>query len=259
MPILPPNSPASAVGTTFQDHLNRVALVLGNRNDLLAGTPSRIMGWIRDSYINLAMSYEHDTLEQTTTGQLAAGTDNIPYPADARAIDAITLYDTNSGVAIQPDFKDMQYLRMFNTLATAQGPPSVWAPQNGKIYFRPIPKNTYSLIIDYWQLPQIQDPNGNVVNPYESGTDISATPVLLPYDWLEILDYGAEMRGHAELLEREKAQEIQQLLFGFTIPLTGKFVPGMIGQILMRRQAQAPRSDYGIQPRTPKRSFTNVP
>lgn len=244
---------------TFADRQTRVALVLGNRADIttpVAPTAvSRVMGWIRDSYINICMSYPMDTLEISLSGSIPAGTASIPYPDDCRAIQAITFTNPNDGTTFQPDWKDLQYLRMFNT--SNPGPPSVWTTQKQQLLLAPTPDKQYDYIIDYWQLPQIIG-DGDVVDPNESTVDISATPILLPYDWLEILDYGAEMRGHAELLEREKATALQQLLFGFTIPLTNKFVPGMIGQILTRRQAQAPYVDYGMAPRSTKREFTNT-
>jgi len=246
---------------TFQDRVARVAAVLGNRADITSvvapNAVSRVMGWIRDSYINICMSYPLETLEVSLPTVLAQGANTIIYPPDCRAIKSLTFSNVSDGTTFQPDFKDLQYFRMFNQVNL--GPPSVYTTLNNLMLFGPGADRQYNLIIDYWQLPQIQDANGDVLDPSQSTVDISSTPILLPYDWLEILDYGAEMRGHAELLEREKAQELQQLLFGFTIPLTNKFVPGLIGQIMTRRQAQAPYIDYGIQPRTPKRSYSNVP
>jgi hypothetical protein len=247
----------------FNDRVSRVLAVLGNRADLVSvvapNAVSRVMGWIRDSYINLCMSYQLETLEVSVPGTLGPGTQgslsSIPYPPDCRLIDAITLTYPD-GSTFQPDFKDMQYVRMFNV--QEPGPPSVWAPQNETIWLAPYADQSYPYILDYYQLPQILDDSGNVLDPSQSAVDIGETPILLPYDWLEILDYGAEMRGHAELLEREKATALQQLLFGFTVPLTNKFVPGLIGQIMTRRQAQAPKVDYGIQPRSPRRNFTNT-
>lgn len=242
----------------FSDRVAGISAELGNRADLTAVVApagfSRIIGWIRDSYINLCMSYQFETLENSANAQLVKGQNSIPYPPDARMIQALTLYGSN-GTVIQPDYKDLKYFRMFNQ--QGQGPPSVWTTQNDQILFAPTADNTYNVIIDYLQLPQIIA-NNTVVDPSQSTQDISSTPILLPYDWLEILDYGAKMRGHASLLEREKAQELQQLLFGYTIPLTNKFVPGLIGQIMTRREAQAPTVDYGMQPRSPKRPFTNV-
>lgn len=244
---------------TFADRVARVAAVLGNRADLTSvvapNAVSRVMGWIRDSYINLCMSYELETLEVSLSTTLAINSNSLSYPPDCRAIQSLT-FSNPDGTTFQPDWKDLQYFRMFNQVNP--GPPSIWTTQNQTIFFGPKADKQYNLIIDYLQLPQILDAGGNVLDPSQSTKDISTTPILLPYDWLEVLDYGAEMRGHAELLEREKAQQIQQLLFGFTIPLTNKFVPGLIGQIMTRRQAQAPLVDYGIQPRTPKRSFTNT-
>jgi hypothetical protein len=81
--------------------------------------------------------------------------------------------------------------------------------------------------------------------------------LLVPDDWLEIIDLGAILRGHISLIERDKAQEIQQLLFGYTAQSTGKLVPGLIAINWTRQQAQAPQTDWGIQPRQTKRSYTS--
>jgi hypothetical protein len=96
--------------------------------------------------------------------------------------------------------------------------------------------------------------------PYcaQAPTDFGATRLLVGDDWLEIVELGAQLRGHINLGEPDKANSIQQLLFGFTQPQTGKQIPGLIAQALNRRQIMASRMDYNIRPRQPKRSYTNA-
>jgi hypothetical protein len=105
-----------------------------------------------------------------------------------------------------------------------------------QIIVRPIPDRTYNVVYDYWQLPQISSP-------------VSATPLLVPDDWLEIVDLGALMRGFRGLLERDKARELQELLYGYKTP-SGKQVPGYITYRQTQQQAGSEFENYGLQPRT---------
>lgn len=252
-----------------------VAVALGNRADLSQqganGSPSRIDNWLWQSYLNLGMSYLFAENEDSSSGQWVAGMDYIAYPPQARSISSIAFYQQN-GTAIKVSWKDIPYLRRYPagpaSIPTTQpvlsvGPPSIVAPFGNKLYVRPYAdSNIYSFIADLWLKPvQIigqSDPTANP--PYISlgSADIGATQLLVPDDWLEIVDLGAILRGHISLIERDKAQEVQSLLFGTTIPTTGKQVPGLIAQMWTRRQAQAPAMDYNIQPRQPKRSYTSV-
>jgi hypothetical protein len=252
-----------------------VTVALGNRADLSQqsanGGPSRIDQWIFQSYMNIGMSYPFHELEETVTGQWTVGMDFIAYPPGARRFDSIAFYQPN-GTAIKISWKDIAYLRRYPASSAtipitngllSVGPPSIVAPFGEKLFVRPYADSViYSFIGDIWLKPvQIvgqDDPTANP--PYVSlgSTDIGATEILVPDDWLEIVDLGAILRGHISLIEREKAQEIQQLLFGFSMPQSGKMVPGLVAQALSRRQAQAPQMDYNIQPRQAKRSYTNV-
>lgn len=250
-----------------------VEVALGNRADLSQlgtnGSPSRIDQWIWQSYLNLGMTYPFEQSEDTVTGQWQTGMDFISYPPQARRITSIAFYQQN-GTAIRVGWKDITYLRRYMASTPsiptigglkAVGPPSIVAPFGEKLYVRPYADtNIYNFIADLWIKPQQTIGQDSVDPPYVSqgSADIGATEILVPDDWLEIVDLGAILRGHISLIERDKAREIQELLFGFTVPTTGKMTPGLIAQMWNRRQAQAPSMDYSIQPRQPKRTYTNV-
>lgn len=249
-----------------------MAVALGNRADLSQQTanfgPSRIDNWIWQSYLELGMGYAFSEAEFTVS-DLWDPSDNLngylAYPATARMIKSAAFYRTVDGTAIQVKWKDIAYLRKYaNDKVNAVGPPSIVAPFNDKLYIRPFcdAGNTYDAILDFWQKPQ-QLVGVDSVPPFppyiaQGSADIGATQILVPDDWLEVVDMGAILRGHVSLLEREKAQELQSLLFGFTMPSTGKNVPGLIGVKWNRRQAQAPAMDYNIQPTQAKKSYTSV-
>jgi len=235
---------------TIDDRVSYVQLELGNRADLTAGNPSRIQNWIWQSYLNLGSSYKFHENQKTVTLQWISGMDSIPYPDDARAILNVAFYRAIDGTAIKVNWKDINYLRRYPTqgLSGAQnvGPPAIAASFTDQLFIRPLcDSQVYNVIIDYWAKPTKASPIGD-------------TDLLVPDDFLEIIDMGAMMRGHASLGEAEKAQSLQQLLYGFTIPTTSKFVPGLIATLYTRRQAEAPTMDYNIQPTQTKRTFTNV-
>lgn len=249
-----------------------VAVALGNRADLSQlgtnASPSRIDNWIWQSYLNLGMTYPFEQLEDTLSGQWVAGMDYIAYPSQARAFNSIAFYQPN-GTAIKIRWKDINYLRRYpvgpaslpvTDPIKSVGPPSIVAPNGERLYVRPYADTViYNFLSDIWSKPQQLVGVSSTDPPYTSqgSADIGATQILVPDDWLEIVDLGAILRGHISLIERDKAQEIQQLLFGFTVPTTGRQTPGLIATMWNRRQAQAPRMDYNIQPSQAKRTYTS--
>lgn len=236
----------------------RVKLMLGNRADisvLAGGVPSRLDGWLRDTYIDIGMGFNFTQAQIPLTGQIPQATDTVVFPDDARQIDSIMFYRLD-GTPIDPEWKDIKTIRQYN--ATTQGPPSVVALYGTNIYIRPVSDGTYNYILDYWQEPQILD---NTAQPGFVSTgpgDLGGTIFNVPMDWLEIIDYQAALRGHSELQEPEKAQALQQLLYGVTIPTTGKVIPGLIATRSGRLQKQLKVADYGIAPKSARQSFTSV-
>lgn len=246
-----------------------VAVALGNRADISApvganNNPSRVDNWLWQSYLNLGMSYSFSESSDTVQNQWQTGQDFINYPATARAIKNVAFF-RQDGTPIKIGWKDIAYVRRYpaQSFSSQQnvGPPSIIATFGQKIFVRPLcDQSLYNVYIDFWTKPVQLVGVDSVAPPYvHSGSgDIGATLLQVPDDWLEIIDMGAMLRGYASLGEREKAQELQQLLFGFTVPTSGKMVPGLIAQMWTRRQAEAPGMDYNIQPTSTKRSFTNV-
>ena len=232
---------------TIADRKPDALLELGNRADLDTGALSRLDKWYRDSYIELAMNVPFETLEFSVPSQFQEDVDTYAMPAGARWPKCITM-NTQLGQSLEPtsggltvitlDYKDITYIRQMT--AQAPGPPSVYTIFGNQVIVRPVPDNNYATIWDVWQLPIISDP-------------VSKTPLLVPLDWLEIVDMGALMRGFKALLERDKARELQELLYGFKTP-TGKVVPGYITFRQTQEQAGSPWENYGITPR--KRSYT---
>lgn len=255
-------------------HREDVALELGNRADIQelgsSGEPSRVDLWLWKSYLGFARTYEFPEAQVTITGEWTTGMESIRWPDDCRAIDSIKFYWPN-GTSIRTRWKDMDYLRRypsgpatipnFTTPLMAIGPPAIVAQHGNQIFVRPYSdQQKYIYILDYFVKPrQIVGEDSDEPAYIAAGPrDIGSTRLLVGEDWLEIVELGAQIRGHINLGEPEKAQAIQQLLFGFTVPTTGKQVPGLVAQALNRRQVMASKMDYNIQPAQPKRSYTNV-
>jgi hypothetical protein len=108
------------------------------------------------------------------------------------------------------------------------------------VVIRPIPDQGYPMRWRIWLKPNIKDP-------------VETSELAIPDDWLEIIDYGAKMRGFADLLERDKAREIWVLLYGDP---KKKDAPGLIKQKMLLKQAEAEDDNFAIQPRI--RRYANV-
>lgn len=231
---------------TIGDRKINVAMKLGNRQDLLAPAPgsgftySRIAGWLRDAYIAIATCRNFEQTEETYQFQTIVGQDTYTLPPDLRAKLSLTGYD-DFGTPIQMNDVDIAYIRRYNpgTLGSPAGVgnarPSLYCFFAQNVIFRPAPDDQYNMFLDYWQRPMIADP-------------IDDTPLLVPDEWLEVIDYEAAVRGNAELLQEDKSRLIQELLYGYTDPTTQHYVPGLIERLQNRAQAQAPWRDYGLQP-----------
>lgn len=235
----------------ISDRVSRVTLMLGNRTDL----DSRITSWLCDSYRELGMTYHFEELVDTVEETLVAGQTDYAYPTtdttkgslrsgySTRAIKALTIINPSNGNRIPLRYRDEKYIDRYPVLTTNWGPPSIYADYGKQAILRPPPDLTYTLIWRIWCEPLIDQ------------VTAANTMIFLPNDWLEILDYGAALRGHTELLERDKATELHNLLYGSEDPRTGRRVPGLIAQRLMTKSAAYAQQEYGIRPNI--RSFTS--
>jgi hypothetical protein len=203
---------------------------------------SRINMWMRDAYINLTMSNRFPGTEETITLKTVQGKSVYNFPETVRAIEALTLYRPD-GTVITCETKDMKYIRRMNNVN--QAAPSMWCEYGNQIHFRPVPdgKGPYTIVLDVWTKPLINSP-------------LDATLIVMPLDWLEVLDYETAARGHTEMQEEDKAHAIQAMLYGYSDPATGKYTPGLVQNLQNRLQASGAFKDYGIQPQGRTQSFT---
>lgn len=220
--------------TTIGDRVPIVADLLGGRTD----KNDSISKWIASGYRDLAHSIPFETLEETIDDLTVFGQDTLLYPGTARAIKSITLGRPSVNPSSWTPLKKRNKAIINRYDTTKPGVPAIWAPFAQRMYLRPVPNDSYPVIVDYWVKVNV-DINADV-------NTLNETEILLPDDWIEIVDYEAQMRGFMGLLEFDKANAIRMLLHGD--PKKPK-EPGLIKQRLTRIQAEYENADYGLRPR----------
>jgi hypothetical protein len=211
----------------ISDRNTTVQLMLGNRSDL----GSRIPLWTANAYIELSSNIPFPDLENTDNILTVANSDTYDYPTNARGLLSVTLLLNNQPRPIKK--KNIEYIDNYPTTST--GVPAVWAPFNYKQVLRPVPDTGYTVIRRFWTKPVVD---------FTTVTTISNSTIMMPDDWLEIVDYASAMRGFAELKDREKAKDTRVLLYGDPKDPTN---PGLIKQHLTQIQSENMNSDYGMR------------
>jgi hypothetical protein len=235
------------------DRSSRVIAMLGGRTDL----QSRVEAWIRDAYIEIGMAYDFEELEEVVETSVDGNNSNntYDYPAyndgnnnwETRAVKNLVMLESNNANNNQVIPLTKKGIDFVDRLPTAIGRPAIYAPYKRQVVLHPDPSNTYDGWLLRWRVwlkPLIL-----------AGNNMNNTEIHLPDDWLEIIEYSAALRGHTELLERDKAGEILQLLHGSEDPRKGRRVPGLIEQKLLAKHAEARYGDWVIRPKV--RSYTH--
>lgn len=233
--------------------------MLGNRNDVLTYTTfpttpnpqdtDRLMLWLKDAYVEIALGYRFEELCQEVDDMMIPNTDVYKLPTNARTLRALTLLFPGTSGSSKPREIKKRHIRNIRRYQTMNpGPPAIYAPFNPggqpSIIVRPTPDQGYQFIWDIQVKPTF-------------AASIAGTNIFLPDDWIDILKWSTCLRGHTALVERDKAGEIQTLLFGGYDPILGRRVPGMIRQrISARDQTDIEATEYGMQPRI--RRYTNT-
>lgn len=220
---------------TIDDRVTRVQFLLGNRTDI----DERIIEWLGDAYLDLGMSVPFDELEDTADDVFIVGTTEYTYPETARAVKALTGFVNNNPYPLYK--RDIRVIERFpSSTASVKGVPAIWAPFNDSIVVRPSPNLAYPFVWKFWAKPVLDDP-------------VEDTVLLMPDDWLEIVDYMAAYRGHMALDEAEKARAISVLLHGDT---RHPDEVGLIKAKLRRNAAENVVNDYALAPQI--RPYGNV-
>lgn len=226
---------------TISNRATNVALALGNRTD--ANFQSRVYGWLNDSYTEFAWGYPFEELE-STIDMVTSAPGPYDYDPTMRAVKTIALNLNATGNPANDSWRRLwrRNIRNIDRYSRGRSSPAVYCSFAKQIHIRPVPDKPYPMKWRVWLKPPAPE-DGNVQD----------TELMVPDDWLEIVDYGAKMRGFADLLERDKAREIYILLYGDP---NRKDAPGLIKQKMLLKQAEAEDDNYSIQPRVRRYSNT---
>lgn len=221
---------------TIGDEVTVVASLLGGRTDL----NSQISQWLANGYRDLASTVPFETLEETDNQVCVPNIGEYDYPSEARAIKSLTIQVPASSPASSRPLYKRNVNIIDRYIGVNPGVPAIWAPYNQQMILRPLPNDSYPLIVRYWEKVVID------------ADDINDTEILVPEDWLEIVEYEAMMRGYMDLQELDRAGAIRSLLYGQGDPRK----PGLIKQRLTRIQAESMDANYGVRPRITRYGWT---
>lgn len=222
---------------TIGDEVIPVVSLLGGRSDKTA----QIAVWLANAYRDLASTLPFETLECTHIGVFPVtllgrwpAYNTIDYPEHCRAIKSINIgQPAPSPAAWRPVFK--RNVNIIDRYASVNpSVPAVWAPFRDHLVFAPPSNGPYPYIMRYWRKV--------VIDPRR----LNDTVIELPEDWLEIVEYGAAMRGFLDLQQPDRSAAIRTMLYGNP---KHPDKPGLIKQRLLRIQAEYEDADYGIRPR----------
>lgn len=108
--------------------------------------------------------------------------------------------------------------------------PTQWYRFNYMIGFSPPPNRNY-------QVQARLQRRHPIIDYFNKNNLLNQTPVLLPAEWLEVIEWVAAMRGYMELLNYERADMVYRRLWGD--PAHPNDNPGLIASIKTKRRQEA--------------------
>jgi len=226
-------------------------------DDVIAKTENResdrlrVETWVRDALIEIAANpgyrNEFDELEvngplySLTSGQQEYNADLFINTDDVNLnfLDFMIWMDPPTNINRRKlTQKHYQHIDMWRPVGST---PVDWYRFENTIGFNPVPNASFQVQARYYRLHPIDD------------SCLSATPILLPRDWWEIIVMAAVERGYMELLEFEKANQVHVLLYGDPGNPTK---PGLVASRLKRREKEDWRASRGLKPI--KRPYTHA-
>jgi hypothetical protein len=122
--------------------------------------------------------------------------------------------------------------------------PVDWYRFNNFIGFYPTPNQNYQVQANYQKRHPIND-----YFQLQSPPALNTTPILMPHEWFEILQWAAAMRGFAELLNFDRAREIFDMLWGRPDPNNAaERLPGLITNVKSKRRSEAWMRQQPLRP-----------
>jgi len=108
--------------------------------------------------------------------------------------------------------------------------PVEWYRFGGNIGFNPTPSQNY-------QVQSRIQRRHPFIDYYNASASLNTTPILLPAEWYEIIEWIAVMRGYMENLNFARAGELRTMIYGDPNAKNPK--PGLIDTVKTKRQSEA--------------------
>jgi len=231
---------------TINDLVPEVILRVENRTT----DADRAAIWLRDAMLEISGNpdYRDDfaqlevlgPLFNLTTGVQEYDFQNLIPPTSLPLQSGINM--STLDVFIWTDYPNNQIRRKLNPthyqdsdrFQQAMSLPTEWYRFANNIGYNPVPNKPFQTQARILQMQPINDSN------------LTATQILTPREWNEVLIWAAAMRGYMELLEFEKAGEIRDMLYGQMKDNVRK--PGLIDGIKKLRKRENWRDTIPLRP-----------
>lgn len=118
--------------------------------------PTRVGYWLYSGMLDLALTYHHFELDQSTVTVLSTAVNSLPLPADCYIVIAVRLKDVTGAI-----FKRQLTYKQFQSLAddyVAQvAQPQFYSRYGSNLYVDTLPDAAYRIEIFYYRLPVAPD------------------------------------------------------------------------------------------------------
>lgn len=215
-------------------------------NDQSAARMEDIDRWIRDSILEITGNpdYRDSFPELEVTGPLfnLQGSSNIrfsvaEYP-EASIVPSGDVLIKTLDILLWIDFPyntrwiqlDPTHFQDTDRTSSVVSQPTQWYRFGYNIGFEPSPNRNY-------QVQARLQRRHPILDYFNSLGVLNQTPILMPAEWLNVIEWAAAMQGYMELLNFERAQEIRTMLWGD--PAHPNDNPGLIASVKTKRRQEA--------------------
>lgn len=189
----------------IQDSVDNVVKRM-NRSDVDINASA--VTWLVQAYTDIASRYPFVEFQRYFNRATVQGQREYPLPDGVRAVLAVTLQDTSitnsNGTPLTRRLKKTSFREIVKANFNVASAPYRYARWNDKLFADPIPdRSTYNIIIYAWVYP--------------ATSALENTTVMLPPEWIEVMEWEAVWRGHNEQLDYDAARHVMEKVI---VPMT---------------------------------------
>lgn len=170
-----------------------------NRSD--ADINASAINWLVQAYVDIASRYPFVEFQRYFNRATVTGQREYNLPDGVRAVLAITFQDTSitnsNGTPLTRRLKKTSFREIARANFNVASASYRYARWNDKIFLDPIPdRDTYNVILYTWVYPDASSREN--------------TTILLPPEWIEVMEWEAVWRGHNEQLDYDAARHVME-------------------------------------------------